>query len=182
MPRVKQSQLARARGGNEMSQSVAARMTRNKMRADCNTVRAMLTEPKRPRRGALGRDVLAPGRGRGKLSGIDLNFKKSRASRDTWAEIFYSPRPPGFSQVATPCSTRLNQTTYLPRNACRPAGAVNARPYKYGADWEAYRIATSNLGKLTRRGMRQVDAKCWRANSSDWLPTGQAAEDPPRVE
>jgi hypothetical protein len=39
MPRVKQSQLARARGGNEMSQSVAARMTRNKMRADWDTVR-----------------------------------------------------------------------------------------------------------------------------------------------
>jgi hypothetical protein len=34
MPRVKQSQLARARVGNEMSQSVAARMTRNKMRAE----------------------------------------------------------------------------------------------------------------------------------------------------
>jgi hypothetical protein len=57
MPRVKQSQLARSRGGNEMSQSVASRMTRNKMRADWDTVRAMLTDPKRPRRDALGRDV-----------------------------------------------------------------------------------------------------------------------------
>jgi hypothetical protein len=57
MPRVKASQLARARGGNEMSQSVAARMTRNKMRADWDTVRAMLTDPKAPRRDALGRDV-----------------------------------------------------------------------------------------------------------------------------
>jgi hypothetical protein len=57
MPRVKQSQLARARGGNEMSQSVAARMTRNKMRADWDTVRAMLTDPKTPRRDAQGRDV-----------------------------------------------------------------------------------------------------------------------------
>jgi hypothetical protein len=46
MPRVKQSQLARARGGNEMSQSVAARMTRNKMRADWDTVHAMLTDPR----------------------------------------------------------------------------------------------------------------------------------------
>jgi hypothetical protein len=57
MPRVKQSQLARARGHNEMSQSVAARMTRNKMRADWDTVRAMLTDPKSPRRDAQGRDV-----------------------------------------------------------------------------------------------------------------------------
>jgi hypothetical protein len=57
MPRVKASQLARARGGNEMSQSVAARMTRNKMRADWDTVRAMLTDPKAPRRDAQGRDV-----------------------------------------------------------------------------------------------------------------------------
>jgi hypothetical protein len=57
MPRVKQSQLARSRGGNEMSQSVAARMTRNKMRADWDTVRAMLTDPKSPRRDAHGRDV-----------------------------------------------------------------------------------------------------------------------------
>jgi hypothetical protein len=48
MPRVKQSQLARSRGGNEMSQSVAARMTRNKMRADWDTVLAMLTDPKSP--------------------------------------------------------------------------------------------------------------------------------------
>jgi hypothetical protein len=40
-----------------MSQSVAARMTRNKMRADWDTVRAMLTDPKAPRRDALGRDV-----------------------------------------------------------------------------------------------------------------------------
>jgi hypothetical protein len=40
-----------------MSQSVAARMTRNKMRADWDTVRAMLTDPKTPRRDALGRDV-----------------------------------------------------------------------------------------------------------------------------
>jgi hypothetical protein len=57
MPRVKQSQLARARGGNEMSQSVAARLTRNKMRADWDTVRAMLTDPKTPRHDAQGRDV-----------------------------------------------------------------------------------------------------------------------------
>src|ERR1700750_2616915 len=57
MPRVKQSQLARARGGNEMSMSVAARMTRNKMRADWDTVRAMLTDPRTPRRDAQGRDV-----------------------------------------------------------------------------------------------------------------------------
>ena len=57
MPRVKQSQLARSRGGNEMSQSVAARMTRNKMRADWDTVRAMLTDPRTPRRDAQGRDV-----------------------------------------------------------------------------------------------------------------------------
>jgi hypothetical protein len=57
MPRVKQSQLARARGGNEMSQSVAARMTRNKMRADWHTVHRMLTDPKAPRRDAQGRDV-----------------------------------------------------------------------------------------------------------------------------
>jgi hypothetical protein len=57
MPRVKQSQLARARGGNEMSQSVAARMTRNKMRADWDTVHAILTDPKSPRRDASGRDV-----------------------------------------------------------------------------------------------------------------------------
>ena len=57
MPRVKASQLARSRGGNEMSQSVAARMTRNKMRADWDTVRAMLTDPRTPRRDAKGRDV-----------------------------------------------------------------------------------------------------------------------------
>jgi hypothetical protein len=57
MPRVKQSQLARARGGNEMSMSVAARMTRNRMRADWDTVLAMLTDPKSPRRDAQGRDV-----------------------------------------------------------------------------------------------------------------------------
>jgi hypothetical protein len=57
MPRVKQSQLARARGGNEMSQSVAARMTRNKMRADWDTVHAMLTDPKAPRRDSQGRTV-----------------------------------------------------------------------------------------------------------------------------
>jgi hypothetical protein len=53
----KPSQLARLRGGNEMSQSVAARMTRNKMRADWDTVRAMLTDPKAPRCDALGCDV-----------------------------------------------------------------------------------------------------------------------------
>jgi hypothetical protein len=40
-----------------MSQSVAARMTRNKMRADWDTVRAMLTDPRSPRRDAQGRDV-----------------------------------------------------------------------------------------------------------------------------
>jgi hypothetical protein len=49
MPRVKASQLARARGNNEMSQT---RMTRNKMRADWDTVRAVLTDPKTPRRDA----------------------------------------------------------------------------------------------------------------------------------
>jgi hypothetical protein len=37
--------------------AVASRMTRNKMRADWDTVRAMLTDPKRPRRDAQGRDV-----------------------------------------------------------------------------------------------------------------------------
>src|SRR6516165_4574904 len=57
MPRVKQSQLARSRVGNEMSASVAARMTRNRMRADWDTVLAMLTDPKTPRRDAQGRDV-----------------------------------------------------------------------------------------------------------------------------
>jgi hypothetical protein len=67
MPRVKQSQLARARGHNEMSRSVAARMTRNKMRAGWDTVRAMLTDPKKPWRDAQGRDVLAPERGRARL-------------------------------------------------------------------------------------------------------------------
>ena len=57
MPRVKQSQLARSRGGNEMLQSVAARMTRNKMRADWDTVHRMLTDPKapQPRRSGTGR-------------------------------------------------------------------------------------------------------------------------------
>jgi hypothetical protein len=40
-----------------MSQSVASRKTRNKMRADLDTVRAMLTDPKAPRRDAQGRDV-----------------------------------------------------------------------------------------------------------------------------
>jgi hypothetical protein len=48
-------------------------------------------------------------------------------------------------------------------------------------------IATFNLGRLIHRGMRQVDAKYWRASSSDWLqrtsrPTSQATEDRPRVE
>jgi hypothetical protein len=40
-----------------MSQSVASRMTRNKMRAVWDTVLAMLTDPKSPRRDAQGRDV-----------------------------------------------------------------------------------------------------------------------------
>jgi hypothetical protein len=40
-----------------MSQSAAARMTRNKMRADWDTVHAMLTDPKAPRRDAQGRHV-----------------------------------------------------------------------------------------------------------------------------
>jgi hypothetical protein len=66
MPRVKQSQLAQARGGNEMSQSAAARMTRNKMRADWDTVQAMLTDPKCPRRDAQGRDVFEVWAGPGK--------------------------------------------------------------------------------------------------------------------
>jgi hypothetical protein len=51
----------RAAGGDwkirGMSQSVASRMTRNKMRADWDTVRAMLTDPKAPPRDAQGRDV-----------------------------------------------------------------------------------------------------------------------------
>jgi hypothetical protein len=59
MLRVKASQLTRARGGNEMSQSVAARMTRNKLRADWDAVRAMLTDPKTPRREVWADMVLA---------------------------------------------------------------------------------------------------------------------------
>jgi hypothetical protein len=60
MPRVKQSQLARSRLGNEMSQSVAARMTRNRMRADWETVRAMLLNLSlRPSRSERARGIKA---------------------------------------------------------------------------------------------------------------------------
>jgi hypothetical protein len=58
MPRKKASELARSQGGcNEMSASVASRMTRNRLRATFDTVLRMLLDPRAPRRDALGRDI-----------------------------------------------------------------------------------------------------------------------------